>query len=243
MIIGVTGRRYDSAVTHPDRQDALGGQSVDLFFAAYAHSLAKVGATAVYLPREADPAHLVERLDGFILSGGLDVSPTMYGGSVTPASTAHDLPQDQFDVRLAQLAMLGEKPLLGTCRGLQVLNVARGGTVGDIDEGRHNTRALPASTRNQRVTIRPGSRLAALYGSRVDVNSLHHQAVDVLGEGVRVTAEADDGVIEGIEVRGCAAIGVQWHPEFYSDVDPVLRWLVDAAKESCARKETVGERI
>lgn len=232
-IIGVTGRRYSAVVTHPQDTAVLGEESIDAFFSAYARCLAAYGASTVYLPREADPEAVVARLDGVILAGGLDVDPSLYGGEPTERSTPWDRGQDEFDIAVVRAALAAGIPVLGTCRGHEVLNVALGGTLADVPadyEVTHNARAKRACTTAHRIHTADGSLLAQLYGPEVEVNSLHHQRVHRLGEGVEVTATSPDGVIEGIEVKGRAAVGVQWHPEFMDRPEPVLEWLVSEAK-------------
>ena len=132
--------------------------------------------------------------------------------------------------------------MLGICRGAQLLNVVRGGTLHQhlpLGEGEsHGSYAYPRAHRVHDVHTTAGSVAQALYGETTRVNSFHHQAVDVPGEGVVVTGTAPDGITESIEVHGVPAIGVQWHPETFGG-DPVFGWLVEQAVQySTQSKET-----
>lgn len=237
VVIGITGRRFPTHVTHPNDGTALGGFSVDTFFPVYAEHLSRAGASAVFLPREANVATLVERLDGIVLGGGQDIHPERFGGQAGPSATDYDEGQDTFDICLAQEALRTGTPILGTCRGHEVLNVALGGSLVDVDDEMHSIRSVPASARTQSVKIAAGSVLAGILGASVEVNTLHHQAIDRLGAGVIVTARAADGVVEAIEVKDVPAIGVQWHPEFLAPLDPVLGWLVEQARIASGHRE------
>ncbi len=239
VIIGVTGGRVPASVTHPDYQAVLEGHTLDTFFSAYGRCLAAAGASAVYVSREADPRAVIGRVDGIMLAGGLDVDPAVYGGVRTERSTVVDRAQDEFDLALTRAALDRGVPVLGTCRGHEVLNVALGGTLTDVDEHAHNVRSRSASEPAHKITTVEGSVLARLYGPVVEVNSLHHQAVDQRGRGVRATATAADGVVEGIEVEGHAAIGVQWHPEMMDSLEPIIEWVV---QESAASGQAAAEK-
>ncbi len=208
----------------------LTGIEVDVFFEPYARRLVDAGAAVVFLPRESAPDVLLRILDGILLSGGQDVHPARYGGVVSAETTELDPAQDEFDLALARAAVEMGVPLLGTCRGHEVLNVALGGTLCDHGLPRHNVRSRPASHRAHPVSFADGSLTHRLYGSTADVNSLHHQAIDRLAPAVRATGWADDGVVEAIEVPDRPVVGVQWHPEFHSGGDPILTWLVEAAQ-------------
>jgi putative glutamine amidotransferase len=170
----------------------------------------------------ADAPDLVARLDGLLLSGGSDVDPTLYGAAPHPKLGRVFRERDDFELALAREALTRDLPLLCICRGHQVLNVARGGTlVQDLPSQRpgpveHGARAA-ASRRVHAVDVRPGTRLHALLGrEQVLVNSSHHQAIDALGEGLSISATAPDGVIEGVELGAARfALGVQWHPEAF----------------------------
>ncbi len=182
-------------------------------------------------------------VDGVIIGGGDDISPDLYGGQIV-ASARLDPGRDALERRLVHEAFELSKPVLGICRGSQMLNVALGGTLHQDaydtyrDSDRHRT-ILPRKT----VLIEPGTRLARVAGDDpMKVNALHSQAVDELGRGLRVAARDRGGMIQAIErVRDPFAIGVQWHPEhlFYARRQQGLfRALVTAA---AARKAHHGQ--
>jgi putative glutamine amidotransferase len=175
------------------------------------------GGVPVATDAWAEPEALLERVDAVVLNGGSDVAPELYGAERLEATDAADPRRDDFELRLARAALEREVPVLGVCRGIQLLNVAHGGSLLQ-DLGGDTTIEHYAREEWDRpvhdVEIEPDSRLARVYGRRTSVNSVHHQAVNRVGEGLRVCARAADGVIEGIEDERGLAIGVQWHPEF-----------------------------
>ena len=245
-LIGITGRRFlaSSLNSDPSREMIFAGLRIDGFYSAYAEKLAAAGATPVYLAREAEPADLLARLDGLILAGGLDVDPRLYGGMATAHSTLLDPEQDEFEIELTRLALERGVPLLGTCRGHELLNVALGGTLrahlDDLSGPHHNRGRYPLADRGHAIRVNPGSTLHGLYGSTPDVNSFHHQAIDRLGAGVEAVAFCEhDEVVEAIEVGGAEAVGVQWHPEFAPGLEPVLAWIVERA----AARAAVGPSV
>jgi putative glutamine amidotransferase len=124
--------------------------------------------------------------------------------------------------------------VLGICRGLQVLNVATGGTLNQ-DVPAHSASYDDPDVPAHRVSFDEHSRLRLLYGATTEVNSLHHQTVDRLGDGLTVTGRSDDGVIEGLEIPGRDVLAVQWHPEMRSHVEPVFEWLIKRARAARAR--------
>lgn len=164
---------------------------------------------------------LIASLDGVLLSGGPDVAPARYGAAPHPATDEGDLPRDELEFTLLRAALARDLPVLAICRGQQLLNVAFGGTLLQHIEGdAHRWRDLGDGTSESRwhdVVIEPGSRLHALLGARrLSANSRHHQAVlpDGVGEGLVVTAQSDDGIVEGLEAPGYRwVLAVQWHPE------------------------------
>jgi putative glutamine amidotransferase len=164
----------------------------------------------------AEPELLLERVDALILNGGSDIAPELYGAEPLAATDAPNPRRDDFELRLARSAIARGLPVLGVCRGMQLLNVARGGTlVQDLGGGVEHYVREAWDRPVHEVDVEPGSRLARAFGDeRTTVNSVHHQAVDRLGDGLRATARAADGVIEGIEDDDGVAVGVQWHPEF-----------------------------
>lgn len=190
----------------------------------YLAVLRSVGAVPWVVPLAPDdPDTLTEvaaRIDGLFLTGGADIDPPRYGEPRHPACGAADPDRDETELLLLRLAAERNRPVFGICRGMQMMNVAAGGTLyQDIPTQvpaalPHNPPAARDALTHE-VTAAAGSRLAHLLGETVvGVNSLHHQAVKVLGSGLRATGYAPDGVIEAIEGVGERfVVGVQWHPE------------------------------
>ena len=190
---------------------------------AYTDALQRAGLVPVVVPplSAADALRLVERIDGLVLTGGGDVDPALYGAKRHPATDPGDPPRDAFEIAVLHAAHERRVPTLAICRGIQVLNVAFGGTlIQDIAAER--PAALPHAQDADRkarvhdVALVPGSRFARyLHTDRLRVNSLHHQAVDRLSDKLRVTATAPDGIVEGVEwlPDDWWVLGVQWHPE------------------------------
>lgn len=244
-LIGITQRRLSVAQiagTPPSAYDHW----MNAQFMTYARAVSSAGGLPVYVSREADPAELAWRLDGLVVAGGLDVDPRIYGGVPGPRSTVIDPESDRFEVQLVHGAFRADVPILGICRGLHVLNVALGGTlVSDLPVGEgtsHSFLLYPPHERVHKVTLEPGSTLHAIYGPEIMVNSLHHQAVADLGRIVEVVGRAEDGVVEAIEISGQRALGVQWHPEFFRDLDPVFDWLIaEASSAQALESAKVGE--
>ncbi|TGD84881.1 gamma-glutamyl-gamma-aminobutyrate hydrolase family protein [Mycolicibacterium sp. CH28] len=154
--------------------------------------------------------HRLARFDGAILPGGADVEPHRYGARPAPQTRDTVAFQDDFELAVTQAVITLDLPALAICRGMQILNVALGGTlVQHVPET-----STPHHDGIHDVTVVPGTRLhAAVAAERIDVSSYHHQAVDKLGAGLAVSAVAADGVIEAIEHRSADIVAVQWHPE------------------------------
>lgn len=232
-LIGITGGRARTSRVQGMPELLLSG-IIDLHHAPYAHAVAAAGGTPVQIPREVDPEALLSRLDGLVLSGGDDVDPRRYGARPGSHTTQLDPERDELELALIRVAIELELPLLAVCRGCQLLNVARGGTLVahlPLDEGEsHGQLAYPLHARVHGLELVDGGVLRGLLPDDVRVNSFHHQAVDRVGDGVAVAARAPDGVIEAISV-GRRALGVQWHPEYLREQpDPIFRWLVDSAR-------------
>ena len=214
-------------------------QTVALAPRAYATAVQRAGGTAVLLPpdaaAEAEPDRMLDLLDALILSGGSDVDPASYGAEPHPETRGTWPERDSFELALARGAIERDMPLLGICRGMQILNVARGGTLNQhVPElvGHERHREVPGTFGDHEVMLEPGSLAAAAAGGeRVGVKSHHHQGVDEVGEGLLVSGHAiDDELVEAIELpERRFALGVIWHPE--EDVDDrVIGSLVSAAR-------------
>jgi putative glutamine amidotransferase len=225
--------------------ELLLGGIVDLHHAPYAHAVAAAGGTPVQIPREVDPSALLARLDGLVLAGGDDVDPRLYGHRPSRHTTQLDPERDALELELIAVALDIDLPLLAICRGCQLLNVARGGTLVahlPLDEGEaHGQLAYPLHARVHGLRIVAGEVLDGVLDPAVRVNSFHHQAVDELGDGVVAAAYAPDGVLEAVAV-GRRALGVQWHPEYLREQpDPIFTWLLDEARRT--RTPTTKEQL
>lgn len=190
----------------------------------YVEGVERAGGAPVILP-VLDPDavdDLLPALDGVLLTGGGDVAPSRYGAR--PVAETHNVDplRDAFEIRLIEAAIAADRPLLATCRGMQVLNVAMGGSlIQHVPHATGQPHDHPDRWREgvHRVKIEPDSHLAeALGATEVEVNSIHHQAVDVAAPGTRAVAWAEDDTVEAIEVPGSPhVVAVQWHPELLED--------------------------
>ena len=219
------------------------GQDGNYIASDYVYSVEKAGGIPVLIPQCMDFEHLkplLELLDGVLISGGHDVGPENYNtfpkgycGTISPA-------RDAQDIFVTRYALEHDLPMLGICRGIQIINVAAGGTLyQDLEkEGgfeHHFGDKYPRNYAWHAVSLSEDSALRGIYDKDVvGVNSFHHQAVRDPAPGVKVTAHSSDGVIEGIELEGRRfAIAVQWHPEMMYDSDEQLK-LFQAFVEACA---------
>ncbi|MEV4223614.1 gamma-glutamyl-gamma-aminobutyrate hydrolase family protein [Nonomuraea sp. NPDC049725] len=185
---------------------------------AYVEQIARAGGQPVVLPPAGAPAELVTRLDGLIVAGGGDIAPARYGAPRDERTGYVREFRDEAEFALLSAALDAGLPFLGVCRGLQVLNVALGGTLHQhLPDVVGHTGHSPAPGAFGWSPVRPvaGSRVAkALGDGPVDVPHYHHQAVDRLAAGLAVTATADDGTVEAVELDSHPfAVAVQWHPE------------------------------
>ena len=192
--------------------------------ANYVRSIEGAGLVPVAVPPLTNPADVAEILSaagGLLMTGGEDVDPSRYGAEPNALLGATNPGRDTTEVALLEFARERRLPVLAICRGIQLLNVALGGTlVQDLPSQRPSAvkhdQPHDRTARTHDVVITPGSRLATATGTTaMAVNSYHHQAVDRLAAGLRVTARAPDGVVEGVEADDAEwwVVAVQWHPE------------------------------
>lgn len=189
-----------------------------------------------------NPASL-HSLDGLLLTGGSDINPKRYGQENSGSSEVDDA-RDELEIRLLQEALAADLPVLAICRGLQLFNVALGGTLIQHLAGTEVHRQKPKNAEPgkhpaaHRIWVGPDTRLAGIIGAGGhDVNSRHHQAVEMKAESVIVSAISEDGVIEAIEKPGAAfAVAVQWHPEDRILVSEEDRKLFEAFAQAMAQK-------
>jgi putative glutamine amidotransferase len=207
--------------------------------ADYVAQVQRAGGIAVVLPpHDSDPGQLLDAIDGLMLTGGNDIEAAAYGAEPHPEAEIPDAARDAWEAQLIRSAVERDMPVLGICRGMQVMNVAYGGTLTQhlpeshgADTHRRTTGTFEGN--DHLVHLEAGSLVARAAGETVhNVPSHHHQAVDGLGDGLVLSGRsADDGVAEAIEMPGRRfALGVQWHPE----ADPTSRVIaafVDAARE------------
>ncbi len=233
-LIGTTGRRLPAFKVEGAFEQFL-DSPLEIFYAEYAEKVSMAGGLPVLLSDAADPEALVERLDGLLLSGGTDVAPDRYGATPGPHLWPLSPERDEFELALVRAAIGRRLPILGSCRGIQLLNVHFGGTLiahlpPDSGEA-HSSKAYPRYVGRHEVIMEPGSTMADLYGSSAMVNSYHHQGLDRVGEGLIATARARDGVVEAVEHADLPIIGVQWHPETMRFQEPIWDWFVKAAAD------------
>ena len=210
--------------------------------AQYLDGVTRSGGIALLLPpQQVDPtdaSRIIDGLDALVLTGGSDVDPELYGQEPHAETDRPAVTRDAFELALLHCARERGLPVLGICRGAQVLNVALGGSlhqhlpdvVGDERHRAGNAVFTPAT-----VHTEPGSQIAEILGPQADVQCYHHQAIATVGTGLRVGARTEDGVIEGIESvaagdNSAFCLGVQWHPEENLDDLRVFAALVAAAR-------------
>lgn len=218
----------------PPAEMGFRGKTLQYLEQSIAHWIMGHGALAFMVPtlgfdaevsrRRVSVHHCVDALDGLVLQGGADVSPTSYGQQPLQPEWTGDPIRDRYEIELIDGFITQGKPVLGICRGAQLINVAFGGSLfQDIPTQQpaalsHVDLQLYDQHRHE-IVFEPGSRLAELYAGETGgrVNSIHHQAVDRLGGDLRIEARsAEDGIVEAIRAKGASFVaGVQWHPEFH----------------------------
>lgn len=206
---------------------------------AYVAAVHGAGGVPVLLPSLPDgAAEALAGVHGLLVAGGADVQAERYGAVTREGNDEPRGERDAWEMALLAVALERGLPVLGICRGAQVLNIATGGSLHqhlpDV-VGSEVHRPAPAQHGRVHVAVEPGSTLALAVGPTVDVPCYHHQAMDRLGQGLRATAWADDGTVEAVEMVGSAfVLGVQWHPELDAHDDRLFVALVQAARrQSC----------
>ena len=192
------------------------------------------GGIPVLIPRDAN-SEVVSKLDGIVLSGGADVDPKIHSPEEDPSLSNFEPGRDIHEFEILAGAIENDVPVLGICRGLQVINVHAGGTLfQDIPD--HANINKPCDDRHHKVSFGEDSILSRIYGSEIEVNSLHHQAINKIGKGIKVVGwssggEATEDVIEAIEIENSRIVAVQWHPELLPGADPIFSWLINQANK------------
>jgi putative glutamine amidotransferase len=211
----------------------MSGLRFDLHFSDYPRSVAAAGGLPVELTRDADVEGMIEHLDGLVLSGGADLDPALYGQEPDENLQSLEPDRDEWEMELLAAARKRDIPILAICRGFQLVNVAFGGTLVqhvELDEGSgHPQWNVDGHTATHEVNVVPDTMIATLLPARWSVNSLHHQTLERLGEGLTVSASAPDGVVEAFETPEGDLLAVQWHPELLTAPDPTFVWLVEQA--------------
>jgi len=220
---------------------------------SYFAAVTRAGGIAVLLPPQPVDAGIasavLDGLDGLIVTGGLDVAPARYGQQPHPLTDTPRLDRDAWEDALLAEAIARDLPFLGICRGLQLLNVTRGGSlVQHLPEVVGSERYSGDAGRfaSNEVRVDAGTRVAGLLGvGALEVKSYHHQAVDALGDGLVVAARSDDGVVQAVELPDAMfGVAVQWHPEEDADGGaPLFAGLVEAARASRADRASTRSRV
>lgn len=223
--------------------DEHGRPGVHVLRDDYVRSVEQAGAVPLVVPPSSpgDTPFFLDRMDGLLLSGGVDLDPALFGEAPHPKLRRVDRRRDDLEIALVREAIRRDLPILAICRGIQVLNVATGGTlIQDLPSalagGERHDCPEPRDRRVHEIETKPGTHLRSILGEEtVSVNSFHHQAVGRLGDGLVACARCPvDEVVEGLELPGRRfVVGVQWHPETFWDASDTFQPLFDAQVEAC----------
>lgn len=214
----------------------LTGMEKSLVNSDYHDAISRAGGLPVIIPPTASPEEIdsyLEICDGILMTGGMDVAPILYNEMPHPKCGNFDLEVDRSNLLLAQKAMDSGKPVLGVCRGMQLMNVAKGGTLyQDIPSQTTGTTnhsyGYIRTDVVHKVHVDSNSSLYQFFQKEeLEVNSIHHQAVKEIGRDFQVAATAPDGIIEGIEIPGRPIFAVQWHPEMLLKKDDKMLCLFE----------------
>jgi gamma-glutamyl-gamma-aminobutyrate hydrolase PuuD len=227
-VIAISAYTVDSVRNWPNGAHAL--------HAEYSRAVLGAGATPVLVPPGVvDAMAVIDRVDALILAGGGDVAPDRYGAEAVPEIEYLDPERDDTEFALFHAAWSRRLPTLAICRGMQVVNLALGGTIVQHIPGDSHRNAAEHLPIEHSVRVAGGSRLASIVGEEVEaVASLHHQAVDLVADALTPVAWAPDEVIEGLEASGRWFIAVQWHPETAAAHDATHRALFQALAAQAA---------
>lgn len=233
LLIGISARiLYD-----PPEGFEIKKKTVQYLEDSLAHLVTKRGALILMIPslemhsklekKDLDVHQYADVLDGLILQGGVDISPTTYGEEPIEVMKDHrtDPIRDRYELKLLKAFVQKKKPVLGICRGFQLMNVFKGGTLfQDLPTQRNQGMSHRADNYDEfthHVVVQEGGMMASLYPKKIgDIVSIHHQGVNKLGDGLKVEATSDDGLIEAFSApEHDFFLGVQWHPEFHVDAE------------------------
>jgi putative glutamine amidotransferase len=209
---------------------------VNLSPRTYSLAVQRAGGIALILPPDdvvaESPDELLDMIDALILAGGSDLDPASYGAKPHPETRNTRPERDRFEIALGTRALERDMPVLGICRGMEMLNVIRGGTINQHLSGLELHRHTPGVFTDHRVRLEPGSLAERVVGAELtEVKSAHHQGLEELGENVVASGLADDGLVEAIELPDRDfAVGVLWHPE-EDEQSRVVGSLVDEARD------------
>lgn len=227
--------------------DTTGPDPIYRCHRAYCDAITRAGGIPILLPYldHDDVGDFLSTLSGFLLTGGIDFAPELYGGGHHPLIELIDAERDRFEIATINHARAGDIPLLGICRGMQLMNVLSGGdifqhTLDSVPNALQHRPDVPFSQKVHDITVEPESKFGTICNGRhkFSVNSKHHQAVNRIGAGYRVSARSEDGVVEAIEDPSASfAIGVEWHPEHLLDAEPTCMNLFCAFVEACAQSD------
>jgi len=230
-VVGITTYLTQAAWSYWDLPAAL-------IPASYVHAVEEAGGSPLLVPPGAGVDETLDIVDGLVFSGGSDLDPELYGADAHEQTTGTVRERDDFELELMRAALERDLPVLAICRGSQVLNVVRGG---DIEQhlpdllGDEVHRAEPGVFGEHDVEVVDGTQLAGILGRHTAVKSHHHQGFSRLGDGLRESARAEDGTLEGLEDPSRTfAVGVLWHPE--EDEDRALFEALVAA--AAARRDS-----
>ena len=246
MVAGCGAAKRTTASSAPIIGVSAGGVGQSRVVDAYIDAVAEAGGVPVIIPIMTDRASLaavLDKVDGVLVTGGEDIDPNFFGEEPIPELGEVNAPRDTFDVLLCQMTIEAKKPMLAICRGMQVLNVAFGGTLWqDIPSQKPSSvchRAQDGETAIHMIDVKAGTVLDRILPQEAhNTNSFHHQAVKDMAGGFVLNAVAEDGIIEGMERfdGGDRVLAVQFHPEKSLSAGdksflPLFRWLVDESKK------------